>query len=400
MGFPKLKNALFCRILTYVVVLGLFIAPIVLLACIPVIPVQIKVAAFVVFGAGLIYYLIKNFILLMGMDLFLAMLHGYNTARRQYPLPKAATEEKILRRVRRFGKTYPCHSAKPQPIALQYKASASMLIYASGIEKIIAVYHTPFLDKQTYSAIFRSAKSNSNYLKGKKKPLLLDPQQKKAPLNRVTVVLIFADSVDMTLAPTLFDLVGKEAGDGDEISYLPCIIDLHHRICVFDSVRSPYVGFGYPVKNRGYKMIKKIVFGGRFTKSNAFVALPDQQGHKDIDIRNDTLWKLWRTMKYEIIISQKEMKKRFSGMQHGQIEIEDGEYLYLKWKEAGILLAFQLDNETMTASVDSFDTWDYPKSNKIGKQMHEKMERRITEHFAELGYTVRFIEPFEEKENL
>ncbi len=400
MGFPKLKNALFCRILTYVVVLGLFIAPIVVLACIPVIPVQIKVAAFVVFGAGLIYYLIKNFILLMGMDLFLAMLHGYNTARRQYPLPKAATEEKILRRVRRFGKACPYHSAKPQPMTLQYKASASMLIYASGIEKIIAVYHTPFLDKQTYSAIFRSAKSNSNYLKGKKKPMLLDPQQKKAPLNRVTVVLIFADSVDITLAPTLFDLVGKEAGDGDEISYLPCIIDLHHRTCVFDSVRSPYVGYGYPVKNRGYKMIKKIVFGGRFTKSNAFVALPDQQGHKDIDIRNDTLWKLWRTMKYEIITSQKEMKKRFSGMQHGQIETEDGEYLYLKWKEAGILLAFQLDNETMTASVDAFDTWDYPKSNKIGKQMHEKMERRITEHFAELGYSVKFIEPFEEEENL
>lgn len=399
MGFPKLKNALFCRILTYVVVLGLFIAPIVVLACIPVIPVQIKVAAFVVFGAGLIYYLIKNFILLMGMDLFLAMLHGYNTARRQYPLPKVATEEKILRRVRRFGKACPCHSAKPLPIALQYKASASMLIYASGIEKIIAVYHTPFLDKQTYSAIFRSAKSNSNYLKGKKKPMLLDPQQKKAPLNRVTVVLIFADSVDMTLSPTLFDLVGKEAGDGDEISYLPCIIDLHHRTCVFDSVRIPYVGFGYPVKNRGYKLIKKIVFGGRFTKSDTFVALPDQQDHKDIDIRNDTLWKLWRTMKYEIITSQKEMKKRFSGMQHGQIEIEDDEYLYLKWKDAGILLAFQLDNETMTASVDAFDTWDYPKSNKIGKQMHEKMERRITEHFAELGYTVKFIEPFEEKEN-
>ena len=399
MGFPKLKNALLCRILTYVVVIGAFAAAIVILACIPAVPSLIKVAVFVVLCVALIVYLFKNFVLLMSMDLFLAMLHCNNTARRQYPLPSTATEQKILRRVRRFGKAYPCHSAKPQPITLQYKANSSMLIYASGIEKIVAVYHTPFLDKQTYSAIFRSAKSNSAFLRGKKKPLLLDPQQKKAPLNRVTVILIFADSVDITLTPTLFDLVSKEAGDGDEVSYLPCIIDLHHRTCVFDSVRSPYVGFGYPVKNRGYKMIKKIVFGGRFTKSDAFVSLPEQQDHKDIDIRNDTLWKLWRSMKYEIITHQKEMKKRFSGMQDGQIEIEDDEYLYLKWKEAGIWLAFRLDNETMTACVDAFDSWDYPKSNKIGKQTHEKMKRRIAEHFAGLGYAVKFVEPLEDEEN-
>ena len=396
MGFPKLKNALLCRILTYVVVLGVFIAPIVILACIPAIPTQISVAAFLLFGVGLIYYLFKNFMLLMGMDVFLAILHCNNTARRQYPLPRRATEQKILRRVRRFGKAYPCHSAKPQPKALQYKVNSSMTIYAKAIEKIVAVYHTPFLDKAAYSAIFRSAKTNSSYLKGKKKPLVLDKHQKKAPLNRVTVILIFADHVDMTLAPTLFDLVGKEAGDGDDVSYLPCVIDLHHRTCVFDSVRIPYVGFGYPVKNRGYKMIKKIVFGGRFTKSDAFVSLPDQHKHEDIDIRNDTLWKLWRVMKYEVITHEKEMKKRFSGMQHGQIETEDGEYLYLKWNEGAVWRAFELDNETMTARVDAFDSWDYPKSNKIGKQTREKMERRIAEHFAQEGYTVRFVQPDEE----
>ena len=86
-------------------------------------------------------------------------------------------------------------------------------------------------------------------------------------------------------------------------------------------------------------------------------------------------------------------------MQDGQIEIEDNEYLYLKWKEAGIWLAFRLDNETMTACVDAFDSWDYPKSNKIGKQTHEKMKRRIAEHFAGLGYAVKFVEPLEDEEN-
>ena len=120
---------------------------------------------------------------------------------------------------------------------------------------------------------------------------------------------------------------------------------------------------------------------------------------EDIDPRNDTLWKLWRVMKYEVITHEKEMKKRFSGMQHGQIETEDGEYLYLKWQESGVWRAFELDDETMTARVDAFDSWDYPKSNKIGKQTREKMERKIIEHFAGLGYTVKFVEPLDNEEN-
>ena len=54
MKFPKLKNALLCRILVYAVVLGGFIAPIILVANLKVVPEAVKV----IVGIGLIVVLL------------------------------------------------------------------------------------------------------------------------------------------------------------------------------------------------------------------------------------------------------------------------------------------------------------------------------------------------------
>ena len=75
MKFPKLKNALLCRILVYVVVLGGFIAPIMIVANLKVVPEAIKVIVSIGLAVGLLIYLLKNFALLMAMDVGLAMLH-------------------------------------------------------------------------------------------------------------------------------------------------------------------------------------------------------------------------------------------------------------------------------------------------------------------------------------
>ena len=69
MEFPKLKNALLCRILVYVVVLGGFIAPIIIVANLNFVPETIKIVVGVAFAIALLIYLIKNFMLLMAMDL-------------------------------------------------------------------------------------------------------------------------------------------------------------------------------------------------------------------------------------------------------------------------------------------------------------------------------------------
>ena len=85
---PKLNNALLCRILVYVVVLGGFIAPIIIVANLKFVPEAIKVIVGIGLAVGLLIYLIKNFVLLMAMDVGLAMLHCHNTARKQFVLPR------------------------------------------------------------------------------------------------------------------------------------------------------------------------------------------------------------------------------------------------------------------------------------------------------------------------
>ena len=65
MNFPRLKNALLCRILVYVVVLGGFIAPIIIVANLKFVPVAVKVIVSMGLTVGFLVYLIKNFVLLI-----------------------------------------------------------------------------------------------------------------------------------------------------------------------------------------------------------------------------------------------------------------------------------------------------------------------------------------------
>ena len=73
--FPRLKNAFLCRILLYVVVIGRFIAPIIVVATLKFIPEAVKVIVGAGLMIGLLVYLIQNFVLLLTMDMGLAMLH-------------------------------------------------------------------------------------------------------------------------------------------------------------------------------------------------------------------------------------------------------------------------------------------------------------------------------------
>ena len=181
MKSPKLKNALLCRILVYVVVLGGFIAPIIIVANLKFVPEAIKVIVGIGLAVGLLIYLLKNFVLLMAMDVGLAMLHCHNTARKHFILPESFSEQKVERRINRFGKKYEPSAISPRPETLRYKSNAPMTIYSSGIEKIIATYRIDFLDKSQYQLIVNSATANSKALKGKKKHRFLDKSQKSSP---------------------------------------------------------------------------------------------------------------------------------------------------------------------------------------------------------------------------
>ncbi len=386
MKSPKLKNALLCRFLVYLVVLGGFIAPIIIVANLTFVSEEVKVIVGIGLAVGLLVYLFKNFVLLMAMDVSLAMLHCHNTARKHFVLPKSFAEQKVERRITRFGKGYEPLAISPVPQILQYKSNAPLTIYSCGIEKVITVYHIDFFDKSQYHLIVNSAKANAKALKGKKKHSLLDKTQKKSPLNCVTVIVIFAKHVDDKLRSGLFDMVCKSGGDGFDVAVLPCVVDVEKQICTFDSMRLPYTGFQYPVKNRGIKIIRKYLFNNKFNFGNS----PDTLDPiKDMD-PDQSLWDFWKTMKNELVSDNKKTKRRFEKMKHGEIVFED-DYIYLKWEEHGLWVSVELSEELRTVEIDPIDTWDYPKSHKIAKATEKEIKSLINTYFAGKGYTVKYI---------
>ena len=385
MKFPTLKNALLCRILVYIVVLGGFIAPIVIVANLGFVPNTLKIIVGICFPIALIVYHIKNFVLLMAMDISLATLHCHNTARKRFLLSRSFSVQRVQRRISRYGKNQPQITTLPLPHSIRYKSNAPMTIYSSGIEKVLITYHIDFLDKNQYHSIINSANASSRSLIGKKKHLFLDKSQKKAPLNRVTVIFIFAKQIDSGFKNDLFKVVCQNGGDGYNNATIPCVVDLEERFATFDSVRIPYVGFQYPVKNRGIRLIKRYLFNNRLPLNNS----PDTVDPiKDIDPKQ-SLWAFWRDMKKELILDDKEAKKRFEKMKHKDIIFEDN-YIYLKWESRGIWRLVEINEETKEAEIDVIDSWYYPKPNKIAKDTINEIKKAINSYFAELGYTTRY----------
>ena len=386
MKFPKLKNALLCRILVYVVVLGVFIAPIIIVANLNFVHETIKIIVGITLAIALLIYLIKNFMLLMAMDIGLATLHCNNTARKRFALPLSFAVKKVENRILKYGKPCSPIAIVPSPHMLQYKSNAPLTIYSSGIEKVIAVYHIDLLDKNQYHSIINSATAISNALKGKKKHRFLDKSQKKSPLNRVTVIVIFAKQVDLDFRDNLFKAVCQNGGDGFDTATIPCVVDLETQFATFDSMRIPYAGFQYPVKNRGIKLIRKCLFNGKLTFANSPDAIDPI---KDTD-PEQSLWSFWRNMKKELISDEKETKKRYEKIAHKELIFDDG-YIYLKWEDKGIWVSVEIDEETKIAEMDAIDSWYYPKQNKIAKTTIKEMKGIINSYFAELGYTTKFI---------
>ncbi len=386
---PKIKDALLCRILPYILVLGGFIAPIVIIAIIPPIPTVAKVIFGVVMAIGLVIYIVKNFTVLMMMDARLAAIRCHQIARKQFEIPEDRNLDRIEKKLSSFGKGYPPVSLLPAPTALRYRLQSSDTTYAKGIEKVVAVYHTDLLDAEAYEAIFHSTEENSTALIGKKKPLLSGKANKEAPLHRVTVAVIFAKSVDTSFAVELYDKICEKEGDNFETAFISCVIDCRRRVCVFNSLCLPYLGFIHSVKNHGVKMIREFVFGGKLPLQNNPYTVPLSEDIKNID-PEQSLWDFWRAIKNEVAQDEQETKQRFDSMTHRQILLDD-DLLYIKWEERGLWLCIERDEDAKTVSIDPISFWYYPKNGSIDKKTAEEIERLVRDYFAEAGYTCEFI---------
>ena len=384
---PKLKYPRLCRILTYVVVLGWGLSPLFAAFLFPM-PDLIRVI--LVFGSliGLLYYLVRNVIVLMMMDITLATLSCYRTARKQYTLPPGRTIDAIRGSILRYGDPYDPSPIMPRPSALRYKFSMPLSVYSRGIERIVAAYEIDLLDMDTYRMIISSAKTNSNALMGKKKARFLDKEQKKKNLHRVTVIPILAHRIDPALMPSLYDLVCKQCGDEHENCIVPCIVNLEQNTCVFNSLRVPYVGFSYTAKNRGIRIIRQKILDGNWNlRGNEHYLDPIRDLNPE-----DSLWDFWRECHHQIVGADRETKKRFESMAEREIRA-DGDSLYLKWDHRGICQSIELDSERKIAKVATITNWAYPKSQPIGKKIIQKMEEHIISYYAKQEYRVEFEDP-------
>lgn len=393
MNIPKLKYPRLCRILTYVVVLGCGLLPILIIFSLPA-PDIVRVIVILGSLIGLLFYLFRNFMVLMMMDMALASLSCYRTARKQYTLPTNRTADRIRRSILRYGTQCDPSPILPQPAALRYKFSNPVTVFSRGIERVIAAYEVDLLDREMYRDIFSSAKTNSKALTGRKKAIFLDKVQKKQSLHRVTVTVILAHKVDPQMIPDLYELVCKQCGDEDENCIVPCVVDLAHHTCVFNCLRVPYVGFGYAVKNRGIRIIKNKVFGGNLNlHGNTHFLEPIRNKDPEGSFMDpeDSLWDLWKELHHQLIGAGKETKRRFEALSEREITtVED--VLYLKWDQRGICQTVELDTENKIARVESVANWFYPKMQPIGKKIIKEIEEHITSYYAKQGYVVEFVD--------
>lgn len=396
--FPQLKQTLLCKIFLCLMMLKCAIFGI-LVGTLSVIPDNVKV--FLIVGACILTLadMFRNFAFYLTTEMTLEVLHCLLTGGWEFSLPQAFSAQELVQRCGSFGRAYEPAVLAPRPAILRYRSGRPAQMFASGIEKIIAVYPVAMLDEDTYRRIHASAAQNAKALKGKKKHILLEKPQRKAPIDQVTVALIVADQVEETFRSTLRDAVCRDEGNKETLAELPCVVDLERQTCTFDGMREMFLGH-YPVKNRGIRFIKRYLFRGRLRrigsgddglKSRAFLA----EDMEDQELLEMSFWEFCRMAKEEVRAGMaaeyigKEDEKRFKQMKHREIVVE-GEYLYLKWEQSGIWTALEMDEKARTVKLDPIVSWYYPRARKIDKETVKKLKKEIGTYFAGEGCTVKY----------
>lgn len=391
--FPQLKQTLLCKIFLCLMMLKYAIFGI-LVGILRVIPDNAKV--FLIVGAFVLTLvdMFRNFAFYLTTEMTLEVLHCLLTGGWEFSLPQAFSAQELVQRCGSFGRAYEPAVLAPRPAMLRYRSGRPAQMFASGIEKIIAVYPVAMLDEDTYRRIHASAAQNAKALKGKKKHILLEKPQRKAPIDQVTVALIVADQVEEAFRSKLKNVASKQVGDGETVSMIPCVVDLEKQRCIFDSTREVFLDGHYPVKNRGIRLIKRYLFRGGLRligDSNDFLkneAASAENGEEE-KILEMSFWEFTRMAKKEMAGCDEEDEKRFKQMKHREIVVE-GEYLYLKWEQSGIWTALEMDEKARTVKLDPIVSWYYPRARKIDKETVKKLKKEIGAYFAGEGCTVKY----------
>ena len=318
------------------------------------------------------------------------MLGFYSRARQWYPLPPSFSAEALQEKLARIGENSEPAAATPRPDLLRYRSESSGFVDASGIETVVAWYHADELDERLYLQMKSAAKFNAKKLEGKKHYRILDRQQKKAPLNRCTVMIVCAARVEEAFRQELYKTACKGIGDEFDHAFLGCVLDLEQKICTFDSLRVPHIVLAgtVPAKNRGITLIESCVFDHHLPLDTAAERPEKPAWIKDLDPEM-TLWEFLRAQKQELGLFETENQKRFKKMQHGEVALVD-DLLFIKWHERGTLTAVEPDDTLGRVTVAPLLYWDFPKANQISKKDLQALRNRIALFYAERGYVCEF----------
>lgn len=382
----KIKNAKFCSFIIVLILLLITIFPFVVLV-LNFLEMGVRVGICLILLFVSVFLLIKFSSSAISSELVLKIIEANNKKRTKFDFPKNLSKDKIEKTIRRIGIKCVPTTVFPQPEILQYQFKMPVSAHAKGLETIISTYSIGCLTNEELKNIIKSVKSNSKNLKGKKKAFYLDTQQKKSPLKRTDIVLIFADSVDSTLENHLFNLICKEDTDGFNESIIPCVFNFENKNIVFNCDWLPDAFSQNYARNRGIKIIKNKILKRKldFKHNQDFVEFK----FEGIDTEQ-TLFQLLKNENNHLVNFKKKTNNKFKNMKDGEIIFED-DFLYIKIDGKGVAIYIEIIEETKTVNIDAFDLWDYPKTSQIAKKKVSQIQNLATDYFFNKGYTVEFL---------
>ena len=386
MGIFKIKNTKFCRFIIVLILLLITIFPFVVLGLnFWEMGVRVGICLILLFVS--VFLLIKFSSSAVSSELVLKIIEANNKKRTKFDFPENLSKDKIENNIKRIGIKCESTTVFPQPEILRYQFKMPITARAKGLETIISTYSIRNLTNEELKNIIKSAKSNSKNLKGKKKAFFLDSEQKKSPLKRIDIVLVFADSVDATLEKHLFNLLCKEDTDGFIESIILCVFNYENKTIVFNCDWLPDAFSQNYARNRGIRIIKNKILKRKLNFKN-------NQNYVEFKIEGidteQTVFQLLKNEGNQFVDFKKKTNKKFKNMKEGEIIFED-DFLYIKIGGKGIAIYSEIIEETKMVNIDTFDLWDYPKTNQIPKNTISKIQNLVTSYFLNRGYTVKFL---------
>ncbi len=392
MKYPQIKHTAWCRAILYgvpLVICFIGFLPALLEGILPV--VFLIVLMFLILFAVIAFVLIYR-TTLSAMEVQITLSHNLRSAKTRYKLSADNTTASIRARINDYGKQCALPNNVPSLTAMRYLRQDSRSAYSRGAESVVLSFAVDALDEQSLAALLCSAKDLAVTQWGKEPPRAPSRAQNGALLQRVCVVVLVADRVAPSLRENLFSILQSYTNDELADVFMPCVIDMQENSIVFDSVRSSWDECSLRTgKNRGYRIIRELVFGGVLTPHDTAI---DVASLISFD-HEESLWALWRRYRREHKLAQQRptepvtLKDDCVTIGNNCFFLKHGQRAVWKSPYDGVWLSVILQPETHTAVVDSMVNM-YRYERQITDKASLTDPYRITRFFEDYGYTVKF----------